>query len=321
MAFKVAVTGRIPQEGLQILEAAGYDLKLTESREPLSKDHLYRLVKGVDSILAPLTVKIDESAMVEAGAGLKVISAYAVGTDFIDLEAARRRHVIVTNTPGVLTQAVVEHALALLLALSCRIVEGDRFVRSGLFKGWDALLLLGTDLTEKTLGIIGAGQIGSRFAAACHSALGMRVLYWSRSRKPELEKTCEAVFAELDELLSQSDVVAPFVPLTPETHHLLSRECLSMMKKTAFVINLSRGAVVDEIALVDRLKSGELGGAALDVFEFEPDLTPGLAELENVVLAPHIGSAGHETRVRMAVMAAENLVAALQGNPPHHRVV
>jgi glyoxylate reductase len=317
----VAVTARIPEEGLRLIEKAGFELKVCSGSETLSRARLLELVKGAAAILSPLTTRIDEEVMAQAGPGLKVISAYSAGTDFIDLEAARRRGIAVTNTPGVLAQAVVEHALALLLALSCRVIEGDRLVRSGSFKGWDATLLLGADLHGKTLGLIGAGEIGGRFARACHAALGMRVVYWSRSRKPELEEECGAVFKELDELCPEADVVAPFVPLTQETRHLLSRECLSMLKPTAFVLNLSRGPVIDEAVLVERLKARQISGAALDVFEHEPRLTPGLAELENVVLAPHTGSAGRETRARMAVLAAENLIAVLQGKIPKHRVV
>jgi len=321
LSGKVAVPSRIPAEGLEILRASGLEIAQFPKAGVISRSELLELVKGSVGLLPLLTVKIDQAVMEAAGPGLKVISAYAAGTDFIDLAAARQRGIVVTNTPGVLTQAVVEHALALLLALSCRVVEGDRVVRAGEFKGWDPLFLLGTDLEDKVLGLIGAGQIGRRFALACKAALGMRVIYWNRSPKPDFESECQAVFGELDELLREADVVAPFVPLTPETHHLLSRDCLAMMKESAFVLNMSRGPIVDEAALVEMLKAGRLGGAALDVFENEPLLTPGLAELKNVVLAPHTGSAGLTTRTRMAVMAAENLTAVLAGTPPHHRVV
>jgi glyoxylate reductase len=315
------VTGRIPEQGLRLIDGAGFRLKAYEGPEPIPRARLLDSVQGAAGILSLLTAKIDEDVMVAAGPSLKVISACAVGTDFIDLEAARRRGIVVTHTPGILAQAVVEHALALLLALTCRVIEGDKIVRSGAFRGWDAMLLLGTDLEGKTLGVIGAGEIGGRFARACRVALGMKVLYWSRSRKPALEKECGAVFRELDDLLRESDVVAPFVPLTPLTHHLLSRDCLSMMKPDSFVLNMSRGPVIDEAALVEMLKSRRIAGAALDVFENEPHVSPGLTELENVVLAPHAGSAGSRTRTRMAVLAAENLIAVLRGKPPQHRVV
>jgi glyoxylate reductase len=257
---------------------------------------------GADGVLAHLGDRIDDAFLERAAPGLKVVANFAVGHDNVDLEACRRRGIVVTNTPDVLTRAVAEHALALILAVAKRIVAGDRQVRSGAWQGWSVNPLQTVELAGKTLGIVGLGRTGSTLARVAGDALAMRVI----SSRP----------LPLDALLRDADVVSLHVPLNDETRHLIGARELALMKRDAILVNVSRGPVIDEAALVEALRAGTIGGAGLDVLEHEPEPAPGLVELENVVLTPHVASATGETRAAMARLAAENVIAVLQGRPP-----
>jgi glyoxylate reductase len=257
---------------------------------------------GADGVLAHLGDRVDDAFLDRAGPQLRVVANFAVGYDNVDLAACARRGVVVTNTPDVLTRAVAEHALALILAVAKRVVQGDRQVRTGAWRGWSVNSLETTELGGKTLGIVGLGRTGSALAGMAEQALGMRVV----SSRP----------LPLDELLREADVVSLHVPLNAGTRHLIGARELGIMKPDAVVVNVSRGPVVDEAALVEALRAGEIGGAGLDVYEHEPEPAPGLVELENVVLTPHVASATGETRAAMARLAAENVVAVLEDRPP-----
>ena len=317
--YKVFVTRRIPQEGLDLLSGAGLGLESFADDNPISRQELLEKVAGRDGLLCLLSERIDKELMDAAGS-LRVIANYAVGYDNIDVAEATRRGIIVTNTPGVLTVATAEMAWALLFSIARRVVEADRLMRQTKgFRGWEPMLLLGEDVSGKTLGIVGAGRIG-RAMARMSRGFDMRVLYFSRSVKEDFQKETGAQKVDLDTLLRESDFVSLHVPLMPETHHLIGRRELSLMKNTACLINTARGPVVDEKALVDALRGKTIAGAGLDVYEEEPRLAPGLTELDNVVLAPHLGSATVETRRNMAVIAAENLIAGLRGERPKNVV-
>jgi glyoxylate reductase len=309
---KIFLTRRLPDEGIELLKE--HELEIYEGDAPPSKEEIIEGVKEKDALICLLTDRIDGEVM-DASSRLKIIANYAVGYDNIDVEEATKRGILVTNTPGVLTETVADLTWALLMAIARRIVEGDKFMREGKFKGWAPKLLLGTDIYGKTIGIIGAGRIG-RAVARRAKGFNMRVLYYSRRRNEEIEKECNAKFVDLHTLLKKSDYVSLHLPLTKETHHIIGEKELKMMKPTAYLINTARGKCVDEKALVKALEEKWIRGAALDVFENEPQLTPELKKLDNVVLTPHIGSASYETRSRMAVMVAENVIAALKGEMP-----
>ena len=273
-----------------------------------------------DAVLCLITDKINAD-IYDATPQTKIFANYAVGFDNIDVKEAIQRGIVVTNTPDVLTNTVAEHTFGLLLSIAHRIPEGDRFVREGKYTGWEPLLLLGTDLTGKTLGLIGAGRIGTRVAYHGAKSFDMKVLYYDVKRNDVIEKETEAQFCEtVEDVLKQADFVSIHVPLLPTTHHLINKEGLSLMKKSAYLVNTSRGPVVDEIALTEALQQGVIKGAALDVFEQEPKTAPGLAELNNVILTPHIASATEETRAKMAIVAAQNIVAVLQGGEAINQV-
>lgn len=317
--FKVFVTRKILEEGLNMLRER-YDVEVSDYDGVIPREMLLEKVKGVDALLSLLTDKIDAEVMDAAGPNLKIIANYAVGYNNIDVEEATKRGIMVTNTPGVLTETTADFAWTLLMAIARRIVEADKFVREGKFRGWEPMLLLGTDVFGATLGIVGFGRIGQAMA---RRALGfnMRVLYYDNSRVDEqIEKELKATFVDLPTLLKESDFVTLHVPLTKQTHHLIGEKELKMMKKDAYLINTARGPVVDEKALVKALKEGWIKGAALDVFENEPEIEPELLKLDNVVLAPHIASASYATRSKMSVMVAENIIKALNGEVPPNLV-
>jgi len=318
MKPRVFVTRRIPQVGLDILEKK-CELKVNPYHRVLTEEELIEGVKGMDGLLCLLTDTIDGKVM-DTNPKLKIISNYAVGYNNIDVEEATKRGIMVTNTPGVLTDTTADLAWALLMSIARRIVEGDRFTREGKFKSWAPMLFLGSDVHHSTLGIIGLGRIG-RAVARRAKGFEMRVLYTDVKRAPkELEQELRAKFVSLDELLSSSDFVTLHTPLLPQTHHLIGERQLKMMKKSAYLINAARGPLIDEKALVQALKEKWIAGAALDVYEDEPDLAPGLSDLDNVVIVPHIGSASIATREKMATMAATNLLAGLNGKVPPNLV-
>lgn len=313
---KVLVTREIPEAGLRLLE----DFDVTAlSEDPPGRDELLEAVRGAAGILSVLTENIDAEVMDAAGEDLKVIANMAVGYDNVDLEAATERGVVVTNTPGVLDETTADTAFMLLLAASRRLGEGERLVRSGRWGAWGPMQLTGPDVYGKRIGIIGMGRIGQ---ATARRAIGfdMEILYSSRSRNEEAERDLGAKWMQLDDLLHESDFVSIHTPLTPETTRLIGAAELEKMKPTAILVNTSRGPVVYEAALADALEDKQIFAAGLDVYEDEPNVHPKLLELENVVLAPHIGSASIETRDRMATLAAENLVAVLSGKRPSNPV-
>lgn len=322
MSKKIFVTRRIPDSGIRMLQEKGYSVTVSEKDGVLTKDELIAALsqERYDGVLCLLTDKVDDAVFEAAGAQCTIFANYAVGFDNIDLEAAKKRAITITNTPGVLTETVAEHAFALMLAAAHRIAEADAFTRAGKYKGWGPMLLLGTDLSKKTLGVVGLGRIGSLVAHHAVKGFGMKVMYYDPKPNPEFEKEYGATFADLPTLLAGSDFVSIHVPLLPATKHLIGEKEFKMMKKTAYLVNTSRGPIVDEAALVKALKEGLIKGAALDVYEAEPALSPGLAECENAVLTPHIASATEETRSKMGDLAAMNLIEAFEGRVPPNKL-
>jgi len=315
---RVFVSNRIPQPGLDILERE-CQVKVNPYDRLLTKEELIGEVKEVDGLLCLLPDTIDKEIM-SVNPGLKIISDYAVGYNNIDIEEATRRGIMVTNTPGVLTDTTADLTWALIMSIARRVVESDKFTREGKFKRWTPMLFLGFDVHHSTLGIIGLGRVG-RAVATRAGGFEMRVLYTDVKRAPkEMENELRVEFVSFDELLSSSDFVTLHAPLIPETQHLIGEKELKMMKKTAYLINAARGPLVDERALVHALREKWIAGAALDVYENEPALTPGLSELDNVVVVPHIGSASTATREKMAIMAATNLISGLKGEVPPNLV-
>jgi glyoxylate reductase len=311
---RFAVTGRIPATAVQMLRAAG-TVKLAETDASLPRPELLGLVAGAEAILTLLHDRVDEELLDAAGADLRCVANVAVGYDNVDLEAAAARGVAVTNTPGVLDDATADLTVGLILIASRRLGEGERLIRSGTPWAWSMSFMLGHDLRGKLLGIVGLGAIGQRVAERAR-AFGMRIAYCQRhDADPELVAALEAERLELEELLAAADVVSLHCPLTEETRHLISAERLSLMKPEATLVNAARGPIVEEAALVQALGSGTLGAAALDVYEEEPRVHPGLLELENATLVPHLGSATVETRTAMAELAAANAIAAVRGEP------
>ena len=319
MPYKVSVTREIPDPGIPIVREIAPDTRINPDDRVLTRGELLDYVRGCDGVLCLLTDPIDAEVLDAAGAQCRIFANYAVGYNNIDVAAATARGIMVTNTPGVLTDATADHAWALLFSVARRIVEGDAFMRAGKFEGWGPMMFLGGDITGKTLGIVGAGRIGAAMALKSRG-FGMRVLYADVARNEELESDLGAQWVDLDTLLAESDFVSLHVALTPETGHLINAERLGKMKPTAYLINTSRGPVVDEIALVDALTSRRIAGAGLDVYEDEPAMKPGLADCPNAVIVPHIASATNWTRSKMAEMAATNLVAGLRGETPPNLV-
>ncbi|MCG2718698.1 MAG: D-glycerate dehydrogenase [Nanoarchaeota archaeon] len=313
MKPKILVTRRIPEEGMKLLEEK-FDVDLNDEDRVLSKEEIIERLEGKEALLSLLTDNIDKE-IIDKFPDLKVISNYAVGFNNIDIEAATAKGIPVTNTPGVLTETTADLAFILLCSIARRIVEADKFARAGKYKGWAPMLLLGNDVHGKKLGIIGLGRIGHEIAKRA-KGFNMELLYTDHDRDEEFEKQYNAKKLSQEELLKESDFVTLHVPLTDETKHLMSEKEFDMMKDTAYLINTSRGEVVDENALVEALKAKKIAGAALDVFEEEPKIHPGLIELDNVIIVPHIGSASKETRGKMAEMAAKNMINIFEGKEP-----
>ncbi|NLL43760.1 MAG: D-glycerate dehydrogenase [Firmicutes bacterium] len=316
--LNVFVTRKLPGNALDKLRAQ-YNVTVNPEDRNITKEELLKAVAGQDALISMLSDPVDRD-VIAAGDRLKVIANYAVGFNNIDVEAASERKIPVCNTPDVLTNASADFAWTLLMAAARRLIEGDAMTRAGKFSGWAPELLLGVEVYGKTLGIIGAGRIGQ---AVAKRALGfeMRTLYHNRSRLPHnVEQELKMEYIDLETLLKESDFVSIHCPLTPETRYLIDRPELELMKPTAVLINTARGPVVNETALVQALKDKVIYGAALDVFEDEPQLKPGLADLDNVVLAPHIASAATETRTKMAEMVVDDVLTALAGGQPRNLV-
>ncbi|MEW6026130.1 MAG: D-glycerate dehydrogenase [Planctomycetota bacterium] len=314
----VYLTRRIPQEGIDILRRQGYKLLINPLDKPVPRQTLLGEVSNADALLCMLADRIDRR-VIDAGKRLKVISAYAVGIDNIDVSYATKKGIIVTNTPGVLTEATAELTWALLFACARRVTEADRYTRAGRFKVWGPTLLLGRQIGGKTIGIIGAGRIGQSVGRKA-SAFGMNVLYFNRSKEPQFKKEAAAQRVDLKTLLKKSDFITLHLPLTKETRYFITLKELRQMKRTAYLINVARGPVVKEADLVYALKHNLIAGAGLDVYEHEPKVHPALLKLDNITLLPHLGSATVESRIRMAEIAAKNITAALHGKQPLFRV-
>ena len=312
-AAQVVVTRRIPEPALELLRGAARTWVSPHDR-PLTVDELHAAARGAGAIVTLLHDRVDGALLDAAGPSLRVVANVAVGYDNIDVDACLARGIVPTNTPGVLTDATADIALALILMSTRRLGESERLVRAGGTWTWDMFFQLGTGIQGKRLGIVGLGQIGTATARRAR-ALGMAIDYCGRRRVDAgREQELEARFLSFEELVAAADVVSLHCPLTPETTHLVDAAMLARMKPTAFLINTTRGPVVDEAALVDALRDGTIAGAGLDVYEREPVVHPGLLELENVVLLPHLGSATVETRTAMAVLAARNALAVLGGD-------
>jgi glyoxylate reductase len=312
MPEKVLVTREIPDAGLRLLR--DFDVSVLHERPP-ERDELLEAVRGAAGILPTVTEKMDAEVMDAAGDGLKVIANMAVGYDNVDVEAATERGVVVTNTPEVLNETTADTAFMLLLAAARRLGEAERLLRSGGWDAWGPMQLTGPDVWGKKLGIVGFGRIGQAVARRARG-FDMEILYHDQYRNEEAEQELGARYLDLNELLRACDFISVHTPLTDETHHLIGATELDRMKPETVLVNTSRGPVVDEASLADALAEDRIFAAGLDVYEEEPEVHPRLLELENVVLAPHIGSASVETRDKMAVLAAENIVAVLSGEEP-----
>jgi len=312
--MKVLVTGIIPDHVMSLIRKE-HEVEANTEDHPIARERLLQSITDKDGLLCMISDVINEELFSRA-TRLKVVANFGVGFNNIDLEAATRRCILVSNTPGVLTDATADTAFALILACARRIIEGDQMTRKGEFRFWAPFHFLGREVSGQTLGIIGMGRIGKTVAKRARG-FDMRILYCDTCPLSAAEeKALGAERVDKETLISNADFISLHVPLDKETYHLINRETLARMKPTAFVINTSRGPVVDEKALYEALRDDKIAGAGLDVYENEPELTPGLAGLKNVVLLPHIGSATLETRTQMAQLAAENLLAGLKGEKP-----
>ena len=316
--MKIVVTRVIPDRGLNMLRNAFGDASLTVTRQdgPIPRAELLQIVKGVDALLPMLTDRIDDELLDAAGSQLKIVANNAVGYDNIDVAAAKRHNVVVTNTPGVLTETTADLAWTLLMAAARRVGEGERFLRGGKWTCWSPMQLLGMDIHGATLGIFGMGRIGQAMARRA-AGFGMNVIYTDSFRMADgAEKALNVTYVDKETLVRDSDFISCHCPLTPETRHAFGAAEFNVMKQTAVFVNTSRGPVVDEAALADALKAGRIFAAGIDVFEQEPKVHPALLECENAVLIPHLGSASVETRSRMSAIAAQNIIACLRGEAP-----
>jgi glyoxylate reductase len=310
----VLVTRALADEVMRYLDQRCL-VTLNDEDRPMRRDRLLAEVKGKRGVLPMLTDQIDEEFLDAAGPDLTVVANFAVGYDNVDVDACTERGVLVTNTPDVLTDATADMAWSLILAASRRVGEGERLIRAGRAWGWAPDFMLGREATGKTLGVVGLGRIG-RAVAARARGFRMRILYHSRTRRADQEASLGAEYRDLPALLTEADIVSVHVSLSEQTHHLFGADEFRAMKPTAVFVNTTRGAVVDEEALAVALKRGEIFAAGLDVYEREPEVHPDLLGLDNVVLVPHLGSATVETRTAMAMLAAENLVAAVESRRP-----
>ncbi len=316
--MKIFITRMIPETGIKMLKDKSYEIVINPEDRVLTKEELIGALKGqnYDALFCLLTDKIDAEVMDSFGPQLKAVANMAMGFDNINIEEAKKRGIMITNTPGVLTNTVAEHTFALMLSIAHRVVEADKFTRALKYENWAPMLMLGNDLLRKTLGIVGLGRIGSQVAYYALKGFDMKVVYYDVKRNEDFEKEFSAVYMPLEDLLKQSDFVSIHVPLLDSTRHLINAENLKLMKPAAYLVNTSRGPVIDEAALAYALVNKVIKGAALDVFEFEPKITPELLQLDNVILTPHIASATEETRSKMSALAATNIIEALESRTP-----
>ena len=309
--LKVFITRSIPQPAVDYLIEAGYQVSVYRKETAISKSELIKNIKNSDAVISLLTEKFDKEVL-DQMKNCKVIANYAVGFNNIDVEYAKKKNIIVTNTPDVLTDSTADLAIALMLACARRIVEAEKFLMQKKYKGWKPQLLLGMELKNKTLGILGAGRIGAAVAVRAKS-FGMKIIYSNKSNNKSLEAETSAKKVSTEKLLSVSDIVSIHLPLNSETFHLLNKDKLSLMKKDSILINTARGEIIDEKELIKLLKKKSIRCAGLDVFDNEPNLNEEFYKLKNVVILPHIGSATEEARTNMALLAARNVAAVLSG--------
>lgn len=312
--MKVLITRQIPESAEKLLLARGFDVVVYKKDNPIPAKELEKLASDADGIISLLTEKFDKK-LIDKLKKCKVIANYAVGFNNIDIEYAREKNIIVTNTPDVLSDATADLAMTLVLSCARRITEGEKIMRTKKFKGWEPKLLLGVELKGKIFGILGAGRIGSAVARRAH-AFGTNILYYDNSENKSLENETDAKKVSLNYLLKKSDFVSVHLPFTPKTYHLIDKEALQLLKPTSIFINTARGEIVDEKELIALLKANKIFAAGFDVYEGEPKINPVLLKLKNVVLLPHIGSATFEARNRMALLAAGNVIAVLKNREP-----
>lgn len=312
----IFVCSQIPDEGLVKLRANNFEVDVNKDKEELTRGQLKDIFKKYDGIITLVTNQIDSEIIDSAGVKMKIISNYGVGFDNIDVDAARKRGIIVTNTPGVASESVAEHTFMLILACAKQVVEADKFVRLGKFKRWDPYAFVSPQVWGKTIGIIGLGRIGTFVANIAYEGFKMRVLYYDVESSNDFEMLYEAKYCELNELLSESDFITIHCPLNDNTRHLVGKNEFKLMKKSAILVNTGRGAIVDEEALIRALSGNKIAGAGLDVFEHEPDISEQLRMMPNVILTPHSASATLETRVAMSRIAAQNIIDVFNGKEP-----
>lgn len=315
----VLVTAAIPQSALAILKEAGLEIDVYTGSGLITKEELVKRIVGKDYLITPLSTQVDRD-VIDADPNLKIIANYGAGFNNIDAAYARQKGIPVTNTPEVSTVSTAEVTTGLMITLAHRMVEGDKLMRTKGFDGWSPLFFLGHELSGKTLGIVGMGQIGQAVAKRM-KAFDMNIIYSQRTRlDPEVEAQFDAKFVSLEELIKTSDVLSLHCPLNDQTHHMIGAPQFKQMKSSAYLINAARGPVIDEAALLEALKAGELTGAALDVYEAEPNVDDGFKALDNVILTPHVGNATVEARDAMAAIVAKNTVRVDQGQEPLHIV-
>lgn len=312
----VFITAKIPEVGASLLRKKGFRVKINDSERNLTKEQLKEVLAKYDGVVTLFTDRIDENLLAAASGKLKIISNFAVGFDNIDVLAAKRKGIVVTNTPGIAGESVAEHTFMLILACVKRLIEADKYVRRGQFVKWDPLAFLSPQIWGKTIGIVGLGRIGTYVGHIACGGFRMRILYYDVVRSEDFEMLTEAKRVNLDHLLKESDIVSLHVPLNSQTKHLIGKKELEMMKNTAILVNTSRGAVVDEEALIWALSEKKIAAAGLDVYEHEPEIPHELKTLSNVVLTPHIASATVETREVMAKIAAQNIIDVFEGRTP-----
>lgn len=314
MSKKIYITRQIPEAGLKLLREKGIEFDMGTKELPPSKKDLVKALKkkSYDGVISFLTDPVDKDIF-DACPKAKIFANFSVGFNNVDLEEAKKRGIEVSNTPGTSELAVAEHTIALMFALTTRIVEGDRYMRMGKYKGWNPNLLVGTDMKGKTIGLVGCGAIGSQVAKVLHNGFNANIIYSDVVENKKLEEETGAIKKDFIYLVKESDIISLHCPLLESTTHLINKEVLSMMKPEAFLVNTARGPVVDEKALVEALKNKQIRGAALDVYEFEPKIVKGLNKLDNVILTPHIASARESARNMMAEIAAKNIISVLEG--------
>ncbi|MBU3181279.1 2-hydroxyacid dehydrogenase [Clostridium psychrophilum] len=315
---RVYITRRIPSGAISLLQKH-FDVEINPYDRALIREELMDKVKGKDAVLCLLTDKIDKDVIEAAGSRCKIFANYGVACNNIDIAKATRSGVIITNTPDVLNDATADLAWTLLMVVSRRIVSADKFTRNGAFQSCDPMMFLGREITGKTLGLVGAGRVGFNFAKKA-KAFDMKILYTDIIRNYKIEKELGAIYVDKETLLKQADFISLHVPLLPSTIHYLGKKEFSIMKNTSVIVNTCFGAAIDEKALVEALKRGEIWGAGLDVFEHEPNIEPELLDMYNVSIVPHISSATMETRTNMGLVAAENIIKVLNGDKPENCV-